>query len=179
MSNVQVIDMVFLVLIFLMCVHGYMKGFIEEIFSWASLVFAVWVAVLLYPHGATIIRARIMQTVRYVPEILSFLAIFVIIMMFSKMVEHIMKDMVSGAKMKGANKFLGALFGIIEGLAFTTLILFVIAVQPFFDSSGLIGNSLFAEILLPLIKIPMKQGNNVINTALLILAGPGFPGLPV
>ena len=147
MSNIPVIDLIFLILIVLMVIHGYVKGFIEEIFSWASLVLAIWVAVMLHPAGAAMIRERAMQTVKYVPEILAFVIIFLIIMLLVKMLEHVLKDVIMGAKLGGANKMLGAIFGLIEGIAITVIILFVLDIQPLFNASQIISESIFAQIL--------------------------------
>ena len=149
MSNLSVIDMVFIALIILMVVHGYVKGFVEEIFSWATIVLAIWMAVLFYSAGAAFIRTKIMENVRIVPEILAFVAIFVIVTFILKMLERILKDVIQGSKLGTLNKVLGAVFGVIEGFAITTLILFVLRVQPLFDASSIIGESVFAEILLP------------------------------
>jgi len=167
MSNISVIDMVFFILIVLMVIHGYVKGFIEELFSWASLVLALGAAVMLYQKGAQFIRTKIMENVNYVPEILAFIAIFLLVMIFLKMLERVLKDVVEGAKLGGVNKILGAIFGLVEGFAITAIILFVLAAQPLFDASRVIGDSLFAQILLPIIKIPIDFSRDVLNTAAL------------
>ena len=169
-----VIDFVFLVLIGLMIVHGYLKGFIEEIFSWATMVLAIWMAVLFYQSGGVFIRTKIMANVRVVPEVLSFAAIFFFVMLFLKMLERVLKDVIQGAKLGSVNKVIGAIFGVAEGLALTTLILFVLRVQPLFDASDLIGESIFAEILLPFTRIPLDRGIEIIDTVLLS-HGAGFP----
>ena len=162
MSNISVIDMVFFILIVLMVIHGYVKGFIEELFSWASLVLALGAAVMMYSKGAAFIRTKIMQNVNYVPEILSFIAIFLLVMIFLKMLERVLKDVVEGARLGGVNKFLGAIFGLVEGFAITAIIIFILAVQPLFDASNIIGDSLLAQILLPLVKIPLEFGKDAV-----------------
>ena len=151
MSDIPVIDIIFFLLVALMIIHGYVKGFIGELFSWAPIVLAVYVAFFLCPQGAAFIRSHTMQNVRLVPEILAFIAIFLIIMIFVKILEHILKDVVIGAKLGAVDKLLGAIFGLAEGIALTALILFVFNVQPLFDASKVIGESIFAEYLLPII----------------------------
>ena len=155
MSNLPVIDLVFIALIILMIVHGYVKGFVQEIFSWATIVLAIWMGVIFFPAGGAFIRTKIMANVRVVPEVLAFVAIFVIVTFVLKLLEHILKDVIKGAKLGTLNKVLGAVFGVVEGLAITTLILFVLRVQPLFDASSLIGESVFAEILFPFTRIPL------------------------
>ena len=90
-----------------------------------------------------------MENVRVVPEVLAFVAIFIIVTVVLKILERILKDVIQGAKLGTLNKILGAIFGVIEGFAITTLILFVLRVQPLFDAASLIGESVFAEYLLP------------------------------
>jgi len=175
MSNIPVIDMIFFVLIILMIVHGYVKGFIEELFSWAALVLALGTAVFLYSAGAEFIRRRAFQNVRYVAEVIAFVVIFLVVMLLIKMLEHVLKDVIVGAKLGGVNKLLGAIFGLIEGVALTALILFVLAVQPLFNPAKVIGDSFFAQLLLPLIQIPLSRGREIINAALLIMPGIRFP----
>ena len=166
MEALQVIDWIFISLILLMIVHGYLKGFIEELFSWAALVLAIWAAVLLNSAGAAFIRERFMPNIRVIPELLAFIAIFLIIMVAIKLLERILKNVIAGAHLGGVNKILGAVFGIIEGFAITTLIIFVLSVQPLFDPSKILGESFFARFLLPFINSPLQRGQDIINTAL-------------
>ena len=169
MSNVPVIDLVFLILVILMVIRGHVKGFITEFFSWVALVLSIWAAVLFHPAGAEFIRGKVMKNVEHIPEVLAFVGIFAIIMLLVKMIEHILKDVILGAKLGGANRFLGAVFGLVEGLTLTALLLFLLSIQPLFDASNIIVNSNFARILLPIIRIPLEQGAGMVKTALLLL----------
>ena len=95
-------------------------------------------------------------------------------MLLVKMLEHVLKDVIMGSKLGGANKVLGAIFGFVEGLTLTVIVLFVLRVQPLFDSSKLTDDSIFAQILLPFItKIPFERETEVINTVIFFL--PAFP----
>ena len=177
MSDIQAIDWVFISLVILMMIHGYIKGFIGELFSWAALALSLWAAVLLFPSGGAFIRTRFMQNVRVVPELLAFIAIFFIIMLVIKFLEHILKDVIEGANLGTVNKVFGVAFGIIEGAAFAALIIFVLSVQPLFNAANLIRESVFARLLLPIINIPLNRGNGLVDTALLILGSMGGKGV--
>lgn len=170
MNNLPVIDLVFVILIVLMLIRGYTRGFVGEFFPWATMILAIWTAVFLYPGGAAFIRTKTMENVQYLPEIIAFLAVFFIVTLLLKMVEHVLRDVVAGAKLGGLNKFLGAVFGIIEGVTITALVIFVLSIQPVFDASNIIVNSIFAQVLLPIIKIPFEKGieagSDFINTAM-------------
>jgi len=173
MGNFPVIDIIFLVLIVLMLIHGFLKGFVEELFSWASLVLSMLAAVFLYTPGAAFIRTKAMENVRFIPEILAFIAVFLIVVIIMKLLEKLFKDIILGAHLGGINKVLGAVFGFIEGLALAAIILFVFSVQPLFDSSKVIGDSIFAQFLLPIIRAPLDKGKEIINTAYLVLPAAG------
>jgi len=180
MNNIPVIDLIFAILIILMAIHGYAKGFVVEFFAWASLVLSIWVAILLYHQGAAFIRTMIMEDVKYVPEILAFLVIFLIVLMILKMIEHVLKDIVKNAAMLGgANKVLGLFFGLVEGFTFTVLILFVLNVQPVFKDLSFLNDSIFNQILKPLIQIPLNRGKETGAAVFLILPGMRFPRFPV
>jgi len=175
MGNFPIIDVIFLVLIILMVLHGFVKGFIEEIFSWAGLVLSMLAAVLLYHPGAAFIRTKAMANVRFIPEILAFIVIFLIVMIFIKILERILKDIIVGTNLGGANKVLGAIFGLVQGFALVAIILFILYVQPLFDHSKVIGDSVFARILLPVILAPMHRGKEVIHAARLFMIYGRFP----
>ena len=169
MGNFPVIDLIFLILIVLMLIHGYAKGFVEELFSWAALVLAMLAAIFLYSPGAAFIRTKTMENVRFIPEILAFIAVFLIAMLFLKMLERVLKDIIMGAHLGGVNKILGAVFGLVEGFALTAIILFVLSIQPLFDPSKVIGDSIFAQILLPIIRAPLNKGKEMINIVYIFL----------
>ena len=158
MSNFSWLDIVFICFISMMLVHGYLKGFVRALFSWAALILATWAAVLLYPAGGAYIRTMAMENVRVVPEVLAFIGIFIVIMFGIKIIERILGGIVAGVNLTGVNRILGAAFGIIEGLAFTTLIVFVLEIQPLFDSSEIIENSFFANFLLPIVVLLPRIG---------------------
>jgi uncharacterized membrane protein required for colicin V production len=48
------------------------------------------------------------------------------------------------------DKFLGILFGIAEGMVLAALVVLLLRLQPLFDPSSLLRDSLFARLLLPL-----------------------------
>ena len=166
-----IIDIIFMALIALMIIHGFIKGFIGELFSWAGMVLSIWVAVLLFPAGGAFIRTRMLENVRVVPEVLAFVAIFLLIMIVIKLLERIFRNVIEGARLGAVNKFLGGVFGLVEGLVLTALVLFVLSVQPLFDASALIGGSVFGQFILPFIIGPLERGQDIVNTAHFVMSG--------
>ena len=109
-----------------------------------------------------------MEEVAHIPEILAFAGIFVVVMLSAKMLEHIFKDIITGTNLKGADKMLGAVLGLAKGLTITALVLFVLSVQPLFDASGIIESSTFAQVLLPIIRVPIEHGVDMLTTMRLL-----------
>ncbi|MCL2093557.1 MAG: CvpA family protein [Treponema sp.] len=175
MANFQIIDLVFLLLAVILMVRGYMRGFISGLFSWAALVLSIGGAVLFFPQLGALIRTRFMENVRYVPEVISFVGIFIGVSLLVRMIEHVLRDVVAGARLGGLNRFLGSLFGLTEGLALALLVLFILTVQPFFDASSFMVDSIFAQLLLPILRFPLDRNSEEFRTALSIFYLAGFP----
>ena len=167
MGDFQVIDIIFVILTVLMIIHGFIRGFVTELFSWASLAIGILAAVFLHPPVAEFVRDNFMPGVNYLPEILSFIVIFIAGMVVCKLLEQIFRNVITGANLGGLDKILGAVFGFVEGVAIAGLIIFVLSVQPFFDVHGIIRESIFARFLLPHIySLPLNIGREVFDTAL-------------
>jgi membrane protein required for colicin V production len=151
MSNIAFIDLVFLVVLGIFAIRGYVRGFVTELFSWAALAVGIIAAVFLYQNGAAFIRDKIALKAKYIPEILAFVAIFLIVFILFKMIEKVLKDIITGVKINGVDKLLGVIFGVVEGIAVIALALFVLSVQPLFSPDRILSESFFAELILPLV----------------------------
>jgi membrane protein required for colicin V production len=145
------IDIVFAALALILIIRASLRGFVEEFMFMAAFVLGLLGAVLFYKNAGVFIRERYMPEVQVIPEILGFLALFLIIFILIKILAHILEDIIQRINLGGVNRFLGFLFGIVEGLTLISLILVVLMVQPLFDPGPLLGESYFARFLLPLI----------------------------
>jgi membrane protein required for colicin V production len=132
----------------------------------ASLVLGALCSIFLYRSGAALLRERGLEAltekipgiiqkffpalVRNIPEILSFVLIFVVVFVLMKLVEYLLTDIVKRINLGGVDRFLGFLFGFAEGIVVTSLLLLAFRLQPLFDAGPLLEGSFFAELLLPL-----------------------------
>lgn len=146
------LDIIFGILVLIAAVHCALKGFVAEIMSIAALIFGTLTGFLLYRKGAEVIRERFFQG-RILPEILAFAALFLIVFIAFKILEYVLRDIIARIKLGGVDRFLGFIFGILEGLCVVALILFILAVQPLFNAGPILENSLFARALAPFIGI--------------------------
>jgi membrane protein required for colicin V production len=154
MNTIAVIDVIFAALIVLLAIRCALRGFIGEVLAMASLVLGLLTAVLFYKNGAAFIRTKILAEVRVLPEILAFVALFLIVYVVIRIVESILKDIIERINLGGVDRLLGLVFGLLEGFVVSALILVILTIQPLFNPEGLLGGSIFARLLLPLVSSP-------------------------
>jgi len=147
----NVIDIVFILIVVVFVLRCYLKGFTSSILSMAAIVLGLLVALFFYKNGGDYLRARFWPGLELIPEIVAFVALFLIGFIANKLLDAMLKGVIQGIKLEGVDKFLGIIFGLVEGLVIVGLILLILRLQPLFDSSSLLSNSIFARILLPLI----------------------------
>jgi membrane protein required for colicin V production len=136
----------------------------------AALIFGTIFAIFFFKNVAVLVRVWFMPEVKIVPEIIAFAALFIIVYILVKIVEMTLKNIIEGIQLGGLDRLLGAALGIVEGIVVVCLILFLMRIQPFFDSGPILEKSIFAAFLLPLI---FGDKREVVETvkALVVLGG--------
>jgi membrane protein required for colicin V production len=167
-----VIDIMFVALIVIFSVRCALKGFISELMSMASVVLGLLAALYCYKNGGEFVRLKFMPEMKIVPEIIAFIALFLIVFVAIKILEGMLKEIIEGIRLGSADRLLGVFFGFVEGIIVISLVLFLLSVQPLFDSQPILEDSLFAKILLPFIRgeglIPRRIGGSSSAARLLI-----------
>jgi membrane protein required for colicin V production len=140
-----------------------LRGFVEEVMSMAAMVLGLGSAFFFHKRGAAFLIEKYLPNMKVLPEILAFVAIFLIVFLAVKLLEFILKDIVERVHLSGVDRFLGALFGFIVGVVLVSLVLFVLSIQPLFDAGPLLAKSYFAQALAPYIgaarnSIPLPGG---------------------
>ena len=148
----QTLDLVFVILIGLLVLRGFLKGFTGEFFSIASVTLAMITALLFFRNGAAFLRSRYLQ-MNIFPEVIAFLVIFLVVFVAGKILEHIVKDIIEHLNLHTLDKVLGLFLGLAEGFALIVVVLFVLIKQPLFDPIHLLINSFFARLLLPFLGV--------------------------
>jgi membrane protein required for colicin V production len=171
------IDVVFMVIIAISALRCAARGFISELLSMAALIFGVLAALLFFRQGGTLVRGWFMPGVKVVPEIIAFIAFFLIIYIAVKIIEMTLKSIIEGIKLGGLDHLLGFLFGFVEGIIIVCLLLFLITIQPFFNADSMLENSFLARLLLPVITGDTSALTEAI--VLLMIAGGGEGGIGV
>lgn len=146
-------DWIFSGLVVLLAVRCFVRGFVQEILSVASYLVGL-LAGLLFSNkvielaGKRIDLAAIPPSVQYV---VAFIVCALLGFIVMKLIEKLIREGLEAANLDIFDKILGLVLGIGEGLAVVSLVLVILKIQPFFDASRLISESVFASALLPLV----------------------------
>jgi membrane protein required for colicin V production len=153
------IDLVFVGLISLFMIRCYLKGFVSELLSVAGIVLGLLAALFLHKSGGAFLREKFWNGLDVIPEIAAFVILFVFVFFIVKLLEKMLINIIDDVSLTNADSYLGIIFGLAEGAAVVSLILFVLKIQPLFDASAMLQDSFFAKLLLPLI----NGRENVLN----------------
>jgi membrane protein required for colicin V production len=149
--NLSVIDVIFLILVTVFVIRCFLKGFVGEIFSMAAIILGMLSSLFLYKNGGEFLRTAFWPGMKIIPEIIAFIALFIIVFFVVKILEIMLKGIMERVRLTGLDRFLGIIFGLAEGLAVISFILFLLRVQPLFNPSSILDESFFARLLLPFI----------------------------
>ncbi|MCL2600512.1 MAG: CvpA family protein [Treponema sp.] len=149
--NIAIVDFVFAGIIILFVLRCVLRGFVSEIVSLAAVAFGFLSAILFFRGVGGMIRERFMPGIATVPEIIAFVGLFLVVFVIAKLLEALLKSIIDGFGLDWLDRVLGALLGLAEGVVIVCLLLFLITIQPLFYADAVLGNSLFADILLPFI----------------------------
>jgi len=148
----SVIDLVFVGLIGLFMIRCYLKGFVTEIFSMAAVVLGLLAALFFHKSGAEYLKNQFWHDTNItLLKIAAFVILFIFVFVVVKIVEKMLVNIIDAVSLTKADSYLGIIFGLAEGLVVVSLIILLLRIQPLFDSTAMLNDSVFARYLLPLI----------------------------
>jgi len=148
----SIIDIVFVGLIGLFMIRCYLKGFVSELLSMAAVVLGLLAALFFHKNGGEFLKNQFWHDTNIVIlKVAAFAILFIFVFVVVKIIEKMLVNIVDEVSLTNADSYLGIIFGLAEGLAVVSLILFLIRIQPLFDSAAMLNDSIFAKYLLPLI----------------------------
>jgi membrane protein required for colicin V production len=150
----NVLDWIFVVLIFLLGARCMARGFVAEFLAVASVGLGIVAALLLYKGAAALLRDRLGITV--LPEVLAFAVIFLIVFFIVRLIDRMVREGIEASQLGGLDRVLGLLLGLVEGIVLTALILVALSLlQPVLkevvDISALLKGSAFGRVILPIV----------------------------
>ena len=164
------LDIVFILIILIFTVRCALRGFVSELMSMAAIVLAMLASLVFYKNGGIFVGQKFNIGQPVFCEIIAFVLLFLIVFVVIKILERILKDIIEGIKMGKADRFVGIIFGMLEGLIVVGLVLFIMNMQPLFDPQPMFEKSVFAGFILPLID---RTVNAALDSAALIFSGIG------
>lgn len=140
-----VIDWIFFAVIAIFMISALIKGFVNEFFGKASWIIGIICAIFLYAQIAVLFSDKISSPI--LCNILAFVIVFAASFIVLKIISTIIHKFFEVTGLTGIDKFLGAVFGFVEGFAIICLVMFLLNLQPFFNASDLLQNSFFYGLM--------------------------------
>jgi membrane protein required for colicin V production len=147
--SIAAIDIVFALLILVLAVRGAIRGFVAEFGSVAALFLGLGGAIALYKSVAVLI-GKWFGTSLWNP-LIALLVVFLLIYLLVKALERLLEALFDRLNLERLDRAIGLFLGLAEGLLLVGVLLFLLNWQPFFDTRGLLRDSLFARFLSPLL----------------------------
>lgn len=158
MSNLAIIDYIFLLIILVITISATIKGFLGEIFSKAAFFLGIILALIFYPKLMPFMASYV--SIPFLQAMLSFVGIFICVYLVIRIIQLILKKIfLSGNIMKGLDKSLGFFLGIIEGFIVIFFVLFILNALPFENIHALFNGSVFQKMFMKIISNPTKYVN--------------------
>jgi membrane protein required for colicin V production len=122
------IDYVIIGIIALSAIISVVRGFVKEVLSLAAWVLAFWVALTFSPQFSVLLSDYI--STPSVSLFSAFAALFIVTLILSALVNHLIATIVEKTGLSGTDRMLGVLFGILRGVAIVTLLVLLAAATP-------------------------------------------------
>ena len=144
-----IIDFIFIAILAIIIIYGTVKGFVGALLSLAGIILGSLAGIFFFRRAALIMRGWFLEDVKYIPEIIAFVVIFLLVFGIVKVIEVLLKNIIEKIQFKAADRFLGFLFGIGVGVVIICFLLFMINIQNFFESTSILEKSFIAKIFMP------------------------------
>jgi membrane protein required for colicin V production len=131
-AGLNILDIVFLLVVFLSILFGVIKGFIREIFSLIFLVLAVILSFLFYYEAGTFLMKYIDS--RQVASFAGFISIFTVVLIIGAVVTYFVKKILTVGPLKSVDRILGGVFGLLRGILISGVIVFALVAFPTDDN---------------------------------------------
>jgi|JFJP01.1.fsa_nt_gi membrane protein required for colicin V production len=160
------LDYVLFAIIAVAALRCWFRGIIGEILSTAALVGGLLAGIFFYrPIGAWISN---LVALGGLEPFAGFVAAFAIVFIVVKVIERSLRSVLENLNLDFLDRILGLVFGALEGIIISAIILLVLRYQPLVNVGALLEGSFVARILLPIIaeRFPDSVKNALIIAAM-------------
>jgi membrane protein required for colicin V production len=141
------LDIFLILVIIVSALISAFTGIVKILFSAAAFALGILAAIVFNSK----VSAHFSVLAPLGSKIAAFIIIFIIVFLAIKILQSIVAGLFAGEILKGLDRALGFLFGVVQGLFFAAVILFVLKTQTFIDVSSLLAASYFYHIFETLI----------------------------
>lgn len=143
------LDIVFLVVLVFAALRSGIRGFVREFMSVAALVAGIGVAVVFSGLAAVYLEPWTGDGAW--SQVIAFLGLFLIVYVVVKLFESALNRLVEKINLESLDRALGFFLGLIEGVLLIFFLIIIMQVQPVFDATPVLAESIIAQFLLPLL----------------------------
>ncbi len=163
--NLEAIDIVFIVLIFVLALNGFKKGFFSQLFSIIGLVLGLLSAYFFSDD----LSQRLIEYIDVGKwnNLVSFILILLLVVIIFRLLNKAFKESLEALGAQGMDKIFGFLFGACLGLVVCIGITVLITLQSFVDPGEILVDSTLGSIFsdfLPKIEKIIPQSKDLIET---------------
>lgn len=130
--NFNVLDIVLIVIVSLSILFGIIKGFIRELLSLAFFILAVVLAFLFYHEVGDMFMSSVKS--RDISNFAGFITIFVVVLIIGTVITYFAKKVFTIGPLKGVDKIMGGVFGLLRGILISAIIVFALVAFPVNDN---------------------------------------------
>lgn len=144
MLGLSILDWVIVLIVVLSILQAAAQGFFYEVFALAGAIAGYLIAAWEYPRAAAWYARYV--TSQWAADIAGFLTIFFVVVLLAGIAGRILRWAVSGVGLRWFDRLLGGLFGVVRGVAVSTVI--VLALAAFSPQSAWLQDSRIAPFML-------------------------------
>jgi membrane protein required for colicin V production len=147
------IDWIFSAMIIILAVRCFVRGFVHEVLSMASIAVGILAGLLLSNTviAQILLKIGISALPYQVQYIIAFLGCFIVGFILMKIIETMLRQGLEASSLDIFDKIFGLVLGVAEGFIIIGLFLVILQIQPFIDVSSVLDNSLYFRLIGPTI----------------------------
>jgi len=118
------LDLVIIIIVTASVIYSLFRGLVREVFSLLAIILGFIAAIRLYQVPAGILLRWIDNSV--IAHLLSFVLTFVAVSILISLIGRLLRKFVKFARFESADRFLGAVFGLLKGVFVVTVLILVL-----------------------------------------------------
>jgi uncharacterized membrane protein required for colicin V production len=147
------IDWIFSALVIILAARCFVRGFVHEVLSVASIAVGILAGLLL----SNTVIAQILPKIgagtlpSQAQYIIAFLLCFIVGFILMKIIERMLREGLEASSLDIFDRVLGLVLGVAEGFIVVGLFIVILQIQPLVDMKSILATSLYVKLLGPII----------------------------